>query len=365
MEDCNPKEENLSEPGSLALKSAQQTDDLVFNKPLPVDASKNTIKVDAFEKQMYLKEIGKIMKRDFLPDFLILKAQNEYSSAIENNDSEKLDEIYGKYGKPKKRNEINCTGTRFQENHFNEERYKKTIRMLEHSHVRALDGKGSSSQTPEVNGHSFLKTPSPMPRVDETPLMVSGEIDGTPSRLSDSKTPIRPGLPAPPLREPLAYSLPEKIYEMTKYEKKIARLSSKKFIITNEEIRKTVDRMNNIKNNTTRFIMKFTSHLRNADVKITNFQKHSVQTTMDHLCAHVKSELKIVIPFNPPQPPSPDLLHQDLSQEEKEEFAKEVQNVLRKIFSCGVPAWIVRANCSIISEACCVKKDEVTVWLGC
>ena len=69
----------------------------------------------------------------------------------------------------KKKKEINYTGTRFQENPFNEEQNKETIQTLAQSQVRVLDGKIGidgkelSSETPQVNGYGFVKTPSPMP----------------------------------------------------------------------------------------------------------------------------------------------------------------------------------------------------------
>lgn len=71
----------------------------------------------------------------------------------------------------KKKKEINFTGTRFQENPFDEEQNKETIQTLAQSQVRSLDGKIGidgkelSSDSPEVNGYGFVKTPSPMPGI--------------------------------------------------------------------------------------------------------------------------------------------------------------------------------------------------------
>ena len=40
------------------------------------------------------------------------------------------------------------------------------------------------------NGYSFVRTPSPMPGVDESPFITWGEIEGTPLRLEPEDTPI-------------------------------------------------------------------------------------------------------------------------------------------------------------------------------
>ncbi|XP_022103754.1 protein DGCR14-like [Acanthaster planci] len=56
------------------------------------------------------------------------------------------------------------------------------------------DGKeiASSSETPKVNGYSFVGTPSPAPGAyNESPMMTWGEISGTPFRLDGSDTPAR------------------------------------------------------------------------------------------------------------------------------------------------------------------------------
>ncbi|KAF3333195.1 protein DGCR14 [Carex littledalei] len=66
------------------------------------------------------------------------------------------------------------------------------------------------------NGYSFVKTPSPAPGVDESPLMTWGEIEGTPLRLDlDDDTLGTPGsangpqfkIPFPPARDVKAHLL--------------------------------------------------------------------------------------------------------------------------------------------------------------
>lgn len=54
-----------------------------------------------------------------------------------------------------------------------------------------VDGKELiQSDTPQINGFSFVRTPSPNPGVAESPLMTWGEIEGTPFRLDGGDTPL-------------------------------------------------------------------------------------------------------------------------------------------------------------------------------
>ncbi|GAB4859353.1 hypothetical protein Ancab_010816 [Ancistrocladus abbreviatus] len=66
------------------------------------------------------------------------------------------------------------------------------------------------------NGYSFVRTPSPMPGVDESPFITWGEIEGTPLRLQPEDTPLDIGgsvdgphfkIPCPPSRDLKAHSL--------------------------------------------------------------------------------------------------------------------------------------------------------------
>ncbi|MFS7983800.1 putative nuclear protein DGCR14/ESS-2 [Helianthus anomalus] len=66
------------------------------------------------------------------------------------------------------------------------------------------------------NGYSFVKTPSPVPGVDESPFVTWGEIGGTPLRLEPEDTPVDIGgsrngpqfnIPLPPSRDIKAHSL--------------------------------------------------------------------------------------------------------------------------------------------------------------
>ena len=53
-----------------------------------------------------------------------------------------------------------------------------------------LDGKELAPNTPQVNGFKLMMTPSPMPGLDESPIMTWGEVDGTPLRLDSSGIPL-------------------------------------------------------------------------------------------------------------------------------------------------------------------------------
>lgn len=77
----------------------------------------------------------------------------------------------------KRKKEINHTATRLISCPFNEEQNKETLQCLAHSQNRALEGKigvdGKElalSDTPQVNGYNFVKTPSPMPGTYELRL---------------------------------------------------------------------------------------------------------------------------------------------------------------------------------------------------
>ncbi|KAG6426307.1 hypothetical protein SASPL_110529 [Salvia splendens] len=74
----------------------------------------------------------------------------------------------------------------------------------------------AESEKKADNGYSFVKTPSPAPGVDESPLITWGEIEGTPLRLEAEDTPIDIGgsgngpqfkIPMPPSRDMKAHSL--------------------------------------------------------------------------------------------------------------------------------------------------------------
>lgn len=125
-----------------------------------------------------------------------------------------------------KRQKIEHSNTRLRLNPFDEQHNKQQLCSLAHMQTRQLDGKIGvdgkelTSYTPKINGYGFVKTPSPAPGVNQSPLMTWGEIEGTPFRLDGSDTPLTPNnsgptfkIPEQPKRERLAHALAEKASE--------------------------------------------------------------------------------------------------------------------------------------------------------
>ena len=89
-----------------------------------------------------------------------------------------------------------------------------------------IDGKTESQGAPQVRGYSFMATPSPAPRVDASPMMTWGEIEGTPFRLDGGDAPIdtTPGpvfkVPAAPPREELGIRLSEEVHKKHRAKKR-------------------------------------------------------------------------------------------------------------------------------------------------
>jgi protein DGCR14 len=92
---------------------------------------------------------------------------------------------------------IQYANTHYQSNPFDESRNREALHKAaqlqtntRQGHVD-VDGKEiKSNAPPTVNGFDFMKTPSPVPGVGESPLMTWGEIEGTPFRLDGSDTPL-------------------------------------------------------------------------------------------------------------------------------------------------------------------------------
>lgn len=126
----------------------------------------------------------------------------------------------------KKRQEIKHANTRLTVSPFNEQQNKEAISELAKSQAKVkdgkigVDGKEVVTETPKIRGYGFLRTPSPSPgRMDASPFMTWGEIEGTPFLLDGSDTPIRRSagpafkIAEPPRREQLAHALAEKAGE--------------------------------------------------------------------------------------------------------------------------------------------------------
>lgn len=125
--------------------------------------------------------------------------------------------------KPSKPREIIYTNTRLEVNPFDEGKQAVAMANKAAANAQAKTGKidvegreVAAEETPQVNGFSFVATPSPMPGAEESPFMTWGEIEGTPFRLDASDTPIpkTPGpafvIPNVPSRDKLAFDLAER-----------------------------------------------------------------------------------------------------------------------------------------------------------
>nr|CAD7439003.1 unnamed protein product [Timema bartmani] len=126
-----------------------------------------------------------------------------------------------------KKRQIIHSNTRLHTNPFNEHQNKEMIQHLAQTQAHqcvggkiGVDGKElSQSDTPSVNGFSFVRTPSPAPGVNESPVMTWGDIDATPLRLDGGSTPVRAvqgpsfRIAEPPKREKLAMALAGKASE--------------------------------------------------------------------------------------------------------------------------------------------------------
>lgn len=136
--------------------------------------------------------------------------------------------------------------TRLRINPFNEQQNKETINELAKTQSRVNDGKIGvdgkevvKNATPQVNGFSFIATPSPRPGECDSPLMTWGQIEGTPFRLDGSDTPLLrttqgPSfrMAEPPKREKLALQLAEKAGERHRDRKNKALEAARKSLAT-------------------------------------------------------------------------------------------------------------------------------------
>lgn len=160
-----------------------------------------------------------------------------------------------------KRQEVSHSNTRLAKCPFDETQSKETIQGLAINQSRILEGKigvdGKEltfGETPKVNGFSFVKTPSPAPGVNESPLMTWGNIDGTPFRLDGGDTPLRSSsgpsfkIPEPPRREKLALALAEKAGERHRDRKKKALLAAQRQLASPSPNRSgsTLDRLHSM-----------------------------------------------------------------------------------------------------------------------
>ncbi|XP_018339078.1 PREDICTED: protein DGCR14 homolog [Trachymyrmex septentrionalis] len=93
----------MDSPGSKALEAAKNIKDLtVFKKPIgSVKRSKN-VQPKILDEDTYIEKMSDIIQKDFFPHLEKLQAQNQYLEALEQNDMNRMRELYAKYssGRP-------------------------------------------------------------------------------------------------------------------------------------------------------------------------------------------------------------------------------------------------------------------------
>lgn len=157
----------------------------------------------------------------------------------------------------KRKQSISYANTRLEQNPFDERQNKATIAEVAKSHAKGIgnrigvDGNyvdSSLNGAGGVRGFGFVKTPSPSPGVDQSPLMTWGEIEGTPFRLDGGDTPVRPvagpsfRITETSRRENIALELADKACERKRGQKAKA-IEAARRNIASPQIRSTLDRL--------------------------------------------------------------------------------------------------------------------------
>lgn len=156
----------------------------------------------------------------------------------------------------KNKQEIVRTNTRLQYNPFDESQNKQIIHDAAKATAKTMGDKvgfdGNTievGQTPQVRGFSFVKDPSPMPGVGQSPLMTWGEIEGTPFRLDGGDTPMHPTV-GPSFhinevsrREAIGLQLAGDVTEKARQKKEKAMETAKRNISASPHVRSSFERL--------------------------------------------------------------------------------------------------------------------------
>ncbi|KYO25483.1 protein DGCR14 [Alligator mississippiensis] len=104
----------------------------------------------------------------------------------------------------KKPREVVHRNTRFLKDPFSQALSKSQLQQAAALNAQYKQGKVGPDgkelipqESPKVNGYGFVATPSPVPGVNESPLMTWGEIESTPLRLDGSESPYVDRTPGP------------------------------------------------------------------------------------------------------------------------------------------------------------------------
>lgn len=156
----------------------------------------------------------------------------------------------------KNKQEIIRTNTRMHCNPFDESQNKQNIHDAAKATAKTMGDKvgldGNTieiGQTPQVRGFSFVKDPSPMPGVDQSPFMTWGEIEGTPFRLDGGDTPMHPTV-GPSFhinevsrREAIGLQLAGDVTEKARQKKEKAMETAKRNISASPHCRSSFERL--------------------------------------------------------------------------------------------------------------------------
>ncbi|KAK6641901.1 hypothetical protein RUM44_013621 [Polyplax serrata] len=214
----------------------------------------------------------------------------------------------------RKRHEIVHENTRLTTNPFDERQNKDVIHKIAMNQAKTQEGKigvdgkiVTYAETPKVNGFSFVRTPSPQPGVDESPLITWGEIEGTPFRLDGSDTPYVSSsgptfrIPEIPKREKIAMALADKASESYRDKKRKAIEAARSHLSGQTPKRQTssMNRLNEMSPAAQRLASVSLGHRLGTDSALRNSYSPSPRST------RIKSPYQNLTPRTPRTPSTP------------------------------------------------------------